>query len=110
MLTVQEVTAGYGAGQVLFGIDLRISAGEIVTLLGRNGMGKTTLVRAILGLLPYGGDVRFMDRSISGWSADRIARAGIGVVPEGRQCFPNLTVLEHLTAFQSRRNPQATTI
>ncbi|WP_341667650.1 ABC transporter ATP-binding protein [Alcaligenes sp. SDU_A2] len=110
MLETTQLQSGYGASQVLFGVDLSIKAGQVVTVLGRNGMGKTTLLRTILGLLPVrGGDVKFDGQSISGWNPDRIARAGIAIVPEGRQCFPNLTVAEHLTAFACKRNPKATT-
>ena len=91
---------------MLFGVDLRIGAGQVVTLLGRNGMGKTTLLRTLFGQLPLrGGAIRFAGQDISGWSPDRIARLGMAIVPEGRQCFPNLTVREHLTAFVAARNP-----
>ena len=105
LLEVRGLTAAYGHSQVLFGIDLSINAGEAVTLLGRNGMGKTTTVRAIMGLTPQnGGSVAFMGENISGWSPDRIARAGIALVPEGRQIFPNLSVKENLVAFASNRS------
>ncbi|MEI2415229.1 ABC transporter ATP-binding protein [Orrella sp. JC864] len=108
LLQARGIEAGYGAGQVLFGVDLDVRGGEVLALLGRNGMGKTTLLRTLLGVLPPArGHVWFAGRDIGGWSADRIARAGMAVVPEGRQCFPNLTVREHLTAFAARRNPQA---
>ncbi|WP_454004450.1 ABC transporter ATP-binding protein [Alcaligenes sp. Marseille-Q7550] len=108
MLETTQLQSGYGSSQVLFGVDLSIKAGQVVTVLGRNGMGKTTLLRTILGLLPVrGGDVKFDGQSISGWNPDRIARAGIAIVPEGRQCFPSLTVAEHLTAFACNRNPKA---
>lgn len=110
MLQARNVIAGYGASQVLFGIDMNIAAGQIVTLLGRNGMGKTTLIRALTGVLPYQGTIRFLGADIARWPIDRIARAGMAVVPEGRQCFPNLTVMEHLTAFKARRNPVAETL
>jgi branched-chain amino acid transport system ATP-binding protein len=103
MLELEGVQSGYGASQVLFGVDLSIGAGEVVTLLGRNGMGKTTLLRTLYGQLPLkAGRIRFNGRDIGGWSTDRIARAGIAIVPEGRQCFPNLTVREHLTAFAKK--------
>lgn len=106
MLNVNAVESGYGASQVLFGVDLEIGAGQVVTLLGRNGMGKTTLLRTLFGQLPLrAGSVRFAGQEIGGWSPDRIARAGLAIVPEGRQCFPNLTVREHLTAFVAARNP-----
>ena len=105
MLSIESAKSGYGASQVLFGVDLRIGAGQVVTLLGRNGMGKTTLLRTLFGQLPLRGAIRFAGQDISGWSPDRIARLGMAIVPEGRQCFPNLTVREHLTAFVAARNP-----
>ena len=99
LLSVRGLEARYGASRILFGIDLDVAAGEVVALLGRNGMGKTTSVRAILGLLaPAGGTVHFAGAAIAGWPAHRIARAGIGLVPEGRRIFPNLTVTENLVA------------
>jgi branched-chain amino acid transport system ATP-binding protein len=99
MLEVQGLETAYGTSQVLFGVDLRIDAGEVVTLLGRNGMGKTTTVRSIMGLVPAkAGRVRFGGRVISGLPAFRVAKAGLGLVPEGRQVFPNLTVRENLVA------------
>ncbi len=105
MLKVEALQAAYGDSQVLFGIDLEIREGEVATLLGRNGMGKTTTVRAILGLTrARGGTVTFRGRRIEREAPDRIARAGIAVVPEGRQIFPNLSVEEHLVAFQ-RKGP-----
>ena len=109
MLTIESAKGGYGASQVLFGVDLQIGAGQVVTLLGRNGMGKTTLLRTLFGQLPLrGGKIHFAGQDISGWSTDRIARAGVAIVPEGRQCFPNLSVREHLTAFVAGRNPDIT--
>ena len=108
LLEVRGLRASYGAGDVLSDINLDIEAGEFATLLGRNGMGKTTTVRAILGLTPArGGEVRFAGERIDGWAPDRIARAGIGLVPEGRQVFPNLTVGENLVAFAVRRSREA---
>ena len=105
MLTVDNLEAAYGESQVLFGIGLEVREGEVATLLGRNGMGKTTTVRAILGLTPARrGTVTFRGRRIERDPPDRIARAGIAVVPEGRQIFPNLSVEEHLVAFQ-RKGP-----
>jgi branched-chain amino acid transport system ATP-binding protein len=101
LLDVQALQGGYGRSPVLFGIDLQVGAGEIVGVLGRNGMGKTTLVRSILGLLrPTSGRVRFGGEDIFGRPAHRVARLGIALVPEGRQVFANLSVEEHLTAFR----------
>jgi len=108
LLEVTGLTGGYGASQVLFGIDMIVRQGEVVTLLGRNGMGKTTTLRTILGLnRPTGGEVRFLGQSIDSQSADNIARRGIAVVPEGRQIFKNLSVEENLTAFAAHRNGSA---
>jgi len=104
LLTLRGLCAGYGASQVLFGIDLTIEAGSVHTLLGRNGMGKTTTLRALFGLLPLrGGQIAFRGERIDGQPADAIARRGLALVPEGRQIFPNLTVREHLTAFAANR-------
>ena len=108
LLEVKGLTAAYGASQVLFDIDLQISSGEVVGLLGRNGMGKTTLVRSIVGLKSIeSGEILFAGRAIAGGSADRIARLGVGLVPEGRQVFSNLSVEEHLSAFAANRNGSA---
>ena len=108
LLAVERLETAYGASQVLFGIDLEVRAGEVVGLLGRNGMGKTTLVRSILGLVASrAGRVAFDGTDVRGLSADRIARMGLAVVPEGRQVFPNLSVDEHLTAFAARRGGEA---
>ncbi|MCX7161594.1 MAG: ABC transporter ATP-binding protein [Betaproteobacteria bacterium] len=108
LLEVEGLEARYGASQALFGINLNIGAGEMVTLLGRNGMGKTTTVKSIVGLLPAAaGTVRFRGERIDGLNADRIGRAGIGLVPEGRQIFPNLTVRENLVAWASNRSMAA---
>jgi branched-chain amino acid transport system ATP-binding protein len=104
MLAVSSLQAGYGASQVLFDVNLRIEEGEVVTLLGRNGMGKTTTVRAIMGLNPpRGGEVRFRQASVGGLAPERIARLGVGLVPEGRQVFPTLTVRENLVATAANR-------
>jgi branched-chain amino acid transport system ATP-binding protein len=104
LLELRAVESGYGASQVLFGVDLAVPAGGVVTLLGRNGMGKTTTLRTALGLLPLrAGEVHFDGQRIDGRAADAIARLGIALVPEGRQVFPNLTVREHLVAFADRR-------
>ncbi|MGZ5218236.1 MAG: ABC transporter ATP-binding protein [Caldimonas sp.] len=105
MLEVRGLHAGYAASEVLHGVDLDVAAGEAVALLGRNGMGKTTLVRAITGLHPArSGQVRFRGSAIEAEPPHRIARRGIGLVPEGRQIFANLTVLEHLSAFERARD------
>jgi branched-chain amino acid transport system ATP-binding protein len=104
MLHVRHLQASYGAAQVLFDISLDVGAGEVVTLLGRNGMGKTTTVRAIMGLLrPRGGEVRFGGAVVTGLAPYRVAQTGIGLVPEGRQIFPTLTVEENLVATASAR-------
>jgi branched-chain amino acid transport system ATP-binding protein len=101
LLQAQGVHAGYGARPVLFGVDVEIGQGEIVALLGRNGMGKTTFVRSVMGLVkPSAGTIRFDGCAIDGAPSHRIARLGLALVPEGRQVFPNLSVEEHLTAFQ----------
>jgi branched-chain amino acid transport system ATP-binding protein len=101
LLDVQSLQGGYGRSPVLFGIDLSVGAAEIVGVLGRNGMGKTTLVRSILGLVrPTSGRVRFAGHDIFGLPSHRVARFGIALVPEGRQVFANLSVEEHLTAFR----------
>jgi branched-chain amino acid transport system ATP-binding protein len=103
MLEVSGLEAGYGDGRVLFGVDLAVGAGEVVTLLGRNGMGKTTTLSTILGILrAQGGAVRFEGAPIHDLPPYRIARLGIGLVPEGRQIFPNLTVRENLVATAVR--------
>ena len=104
LLEVSGLEVAYGASQVLFGLNLSIEEGEAATLLGRNGMGKTTTLRAVCGLEPVkSGHIRFAGEAINGWRSDRIGRAGIALVPEGRQCFPNLTVDEHLVAFFANR-------
>ena len=104
LLEVRFLEIAYGPSQVLFGIDLAMAEGQAATLLGRNGMGKTTTLRAICGLEAVkGGEIHFAGERINGWRPDRIGRAGIALVPEGRQCFPNLTVDEHLVAFFSNR-------
>ncbi|WP_142847616.1 ABC transporter ATP-binding protein [Telmatospirillum sp. J64-1] len=104
MLSVSNLAAAYGDSQVLFDISFEIGQGEAVTLLGRNGMGKTTTVSTIMGLLkPRHGIVRFEDVVISGRKPYQIASAGIGLVPEGRQVFPTLTVEENLYATSASR-------
>jgi branched-chain amino acid transport system ATP-binding protein len=104
MLTVERLRAGYGPTPVLFDIGFTVAAGEVVTLLGRNGMGKTTTIRAIMGLVQVsGGEVRFEGRSLVALPSYRIAQCGLGLVPEGRQVFPTLTVRENLVATASTR-------
>jgi len=108
LLEVAKLDTAYGTSQVLFGVDLAVAAGEVVTLLGRNGMGKTTTVRSIMGLTrAQGGSISFRGRRIERDAPDRIARLGIALVPEGRQIFPNLTVREHLVAFSENRAERA---
>ncbi|MBX9844706.1 MAG: ABC transporter ATP-binding protein [Xanthobacteraceae bacterium] len=99
LLAVDKIETRYGLSQVLFGISLAISAGEMVTLMGRNGMGKTTTVRSIMGLTPAtAGSIRFGGAEIAGLPSFRVAKLGLGLVPEGRQIFPNLTTRENLVA------------
>ncbi len=105
MLSVEGLDAGYGEAQILFGVDLTVGEGEVVTLLGRNGMGKTTTVRSIMGLLPAkAGKIAFGGRDLTGAAPFRIAQAGIGLVPEGRQIFPTLSVEENLIATAADRS------
>lgn len=109
LLQVRDVQAAYGESQVLFGLGLSLQPGEVMGLLGRNGMGKTTLIRSILGLKSVkAGQVIFDGQDITNVAADRVARMGLAVVPEGRQVFPNLSVDEHLTAFASNRHQSRT--
>ena len=105
LLSCQALEAGYGASQVLFGIHLQIAAGEVVSLLGRNGMGKSTTIKALVGALrPTAGSIHFAGQPTARLPCDAIARMGLAIVPEGRHVFPNLTVREHLVAFADRRN------
>jgi len=106
MLEVSGLEAGYGDGRVLFGVELAVGAGEVVTLLGRNGMGKTTILSAIMGIVrPQAGTVRLDGAPIEHLPPYRIARLGLGLVPEGRQIFPNLTVRENLVATAAGGGP-----
>ena len=99
LLSVERLEASYGASQALFGVDLAVGEGEVVALMGRNGMGKTTTIRAICGLMASrSGAISFAGRDVIREKPFRIARLGIGLVPEGRRCFPNLTVRENLLA------------
>ena len=98
-LELDSVTVDYGKSQVLFGMNMKLFAGEVVSLIGRNGMGKTTTVKSIIGMVrPKGGKVLFNGRDQCGSAMFRVARAGIGLVPEGRRVFPNLTVRENIIA------------
>ena len=107
MLSVSGLTAHYGPSQALFDVNLTLEAGRVVTLLGRNGMGKTTTINAIMGLVPpSGGEVRFDGQVLNGMAAFRIANLGLGLVPEGRQVFPNLSVKENLIATASNHLKQ----
>ncbi len=109
MLKVAGLQSAYGAQQVLFGVDLEVGSGEAVTLLGRNGMGKTTTINSIMGILtPGAGSVEFDGQQIAGARAFRIAQAGLGLVPEGRQVFPNLSVRENLVATAANRRGDQT--
>ena len=108
LLRCEQISAGYGASQVLFNVDFSVQEGEIVTLLGRNGMGKSTTVKSLVGAIPLmSGQVYFEDQAITSLASDARARRGIALVPEGRMCFPNLTVHEHLVAFAANRNGSA---
>ncbi|HPA88924.1 MAG TPA: ABC transporter ATP-binding protein [Quisquiliibacterium sp.] len=108
LLRVTGLQAGYGRSQVLFGLDFEVGEGEVVTLLGRNGMGKTTTIKCLTGLLaPSAGRIELAGRKLAGQPAHRIGQAGVGLVPEGRQVFPNLTVRENLVATASMRNAGA---
>jgi branched-chain amino acid transport system ATP-binding protein len=108
LLEVGRIETGYGLSQVLFGISFSIAAGEMVTLMGRNGMGKTTTVRSIMGLTPaMAGSIRFGGIEIHALPAYRVAQLGIGLVPEGRQVFPNLSTRENLVATAANRTGAA---
>jgi branched-chain amino acid transport system ATP-binding protein len=105
MLAVENIDTFYGRSQVLFGMSLDVRSGQVVTLMGRNGMGKTTTVRSIMGLTrAASGSIRFDGEEIRALPAYRVAKAGIGLVPEGRQIFPNLSVYENLVATAAKRS------
>ncbi len=104
MLRVESLQAAYGSSQVLFDVSFEVAEGEFATLLGRNGMGKTTTIKTIMGLVPArGGRVSFDGRDVTGKAPEAIARLGVGLVPEGRQIFPTLTVRENLVATSADR-------
>jgi len=106
MLELRDVETAYGRSQVLFGVNLEVRPSEVVSLLGRNGMGKTTTVKSIMGIsVPKAGAITFDGRALHGLPSYRIAQAGLGLVPEGRQVFPNLTVRENLVATAKRGGP-----
>ena len=110
MLRVEGLETSYGSSQALFGVDLEIGAGQVATLMGRNGMGKTTTINSIMGVVKPGkGKISFEGQDIFGIPSFKIARLGLGLVPEGRQIFPNLTTMENLIATASnhlqRDNP-----
>ncbi|RTL56058.1 MAG: ABC transporter ATP-binding protein [Rhodocyclaceae bacterium] len=99
LLSVSDLSAAYGSAQVLFGVDFQLNPGEVVTLLGRNGMGRTTTVRCLMGLMPVlGGRCSLAGTDLTGYAPHQVARLGIGLVPEGRQIFPRLTVEQNLVA------------
>jgi branched-chain amino acid transport system ATP-binding protein len=109
MLKIDTIETYYGTSQALFGVSLEINESEVVTLLGRNGMGKSTAIRSIMGLTPASsGKIFFADREIQDLQSYEIARLGIGLVPEGRQIFPNLTVKENILATEANWTKSAT--
>ena len=104
MLELKHLETSYGQSQVLFGVDLQVNEGEVVTLLGRNGMGKTTTINSIMGMVrARSGEIKFEGSQIREWPAHRVAQSGMGLVPEGRQIFPNLNVIENLIATSANR-------
>ena len=108
MLTVKNIETHYGASQALFGISMNVRNGEVVTLIGRNGMGKTTSINSIMGITPITrGNIFFENAKIEHLESFKINRKGIALVPEGRQVFPNLTVRENLVAISANRNNNA---
>ena len=105
MLEINGLETAYGQSQVLFGMELNVGKGEVVTLLGRNGMGKTTTLHSVMGLVPSrSGNIRFQGQELRELLSYQIAKTGLSLVPEGRQIFPNLTVLENLVATASNRS------
>ena len=113
MLKVSEICTFYGSSQALFGVSITVEEGEVVSLLGKNGMGKTTTVHSIMGITPISsGEVLFQNKRIDDMPSFKVSRSGIGLVPEGRQIFPNLSVIENLIATSANRsaNPNPWTI
>ena len=111
LLDVRDLTAGYGKSQILFGMNLKLFRGEVVSLLGRNGMGKTTTVKSIVGIVtPTGGSVRFNRHELCGAPIYRAAQVGVGLVPEGRCIFPNLTVRENIIATARKPDHGASSV
>ena len=105
MLKVSGICTFYGASQALFGVSITVEEGEVVSLLGKNGMGKTTTVHSIMGITPISsGEVLFQNKKIDNVPSFKVSRSGIGLVPEGRQIFPNLSVMENLIATSANRN------
>ena len=105
MLKVSEICTFYGSSQALFGVSITVEEGEVVSLLGKNGMGKTTTVHSIMGITPISsGEVLFQNKKIDDMPSFKVSRSGIGLVPEGRQIFPNLSVMENLIAASANRN------
>jgi branched-chain amino acid transport system ATP-binding protein len=105
LLEVKNIQSAYGRSQVLFGVDLSVGEGEVITMLGRNGMGKSTIIKSIMGMLkPRAGSITLAGESIEGWPSYRVAQAGVGLVPEQRQVFPNLSVRENLVATAANRS------
>ncbi|MDF1715050.1 MAG: ABC transporter ATP-binding protein [Antarcticimicrobium sp.] len=113
MLVLDNLTTHYGSSQALFGVSLRLEAGQVATLLGRNGMGKTTTINSIMGIVKAsGGSIKFDGQELVGRPSFRTANLGLGLVPEGRQIFPNLTMMENLIATASNHlgNPDPWTV
>jgi branched-chain amino acid transport system ATP-binding protein len=108
LLLVTNLQTAYGRSQVLFGVDLSVGEGEVITMLGRNGMGKSTIIKSIMGMLkPRAGSITLAGTAIQGWPSYRVAQAGVGLVPEQRQVFPNLSVRENLVATAANRSGSA---
>lgn len=108
MLEVRDLETAYGESQVLFGMNFDVGAGEVVSLMGRNGMGKTTTIRSIMGLVPTkAGSIVFEGEEVRGHASYKIGQLGLGLVPEGRQVFPNLSVRENLVATAANRHGRA---